>query len=379
VAGSSEPRTTTFGTQSLEAWAFVRRTLDDLTEVVRADAESELELIEGLRALARVSALASEVALDVDPDKPWFFDMNSPARLVGGPNPDGEYHLAMIDGADGRAYRVRGQRGSASYLGFQVLAGRGMTPRRMAAYVSDRDPSLGLADDGTFSFVLAAEQPSAEVLRGGPWVPIPDDASAVVVRQYIADRRSERPAVLAIDSLRRAGRPALPTDAAIAQALTAMAWTTVKLITLHRTIEPGLLEQPNRLVTASAADLGAADTTPDNLYMLGTFRLAADEALVLEIEPPRSRYWSITLENVWHECIEPRRRPSSVTNATAMPQRDGNVRIVVAATDPGMANWLDTGSRHRGWIVLRWLDNPTPPPVATHVVPLTELTERSAL
>jgi hypothetical protein len=36
------------------------------------------------------------------------------------------------------------------------------------------------------------------------------------------------------------------------------------------------------LVTAAAADLGAADTTPDNLYMIGTFRLEPDQALVLD-------------------------------------------------------------------------------------------------
>jgi hypothetical protein len=95
---------------------------------------------------------------------------------------------------------------------------------------------------------------------------------------------------------------------------------------------------------------------------------------VMEIEPPGGRYWSVTLENVWHECIEPRRRPSSVTNATAMPDEDGKVRLVIGATDPGWANWLDTGGRHRGWICVRWLDNPDAPPVTTRVAPLSELT-----
>ena len=70
---------------------------------------------------------------------------------------------------------------------------------------------------------------------------------------------------------------------------------------------------PSILVTAEAAQLGAADTTPDNLYMIGTFRLAPDEALVLDLEPPDTRYWSVTLENIWHECIDPRRRTSSAT------------------------------------------------------------------
>ncbi|MGZ4729362.1 MAG: hypothetical protein ACXWB2_16740, partial [Acidimicrobiales bacterium] len=157
------------GVKALEAWALVRRMLDDMTAMVQADAEDELELLEGLRVLGRATALCSELSLDVDGESPWFFSMNTEARLIGGPNPDGEYHLAMIDGA--HRYRVSGRRGTVCYLGFQVLAGTGLTPRRMAAYVSDTD--LRFADGDRFEFVLAADEPSAEELGGVPWVSIP--------------------------------------------------------------------------------------------------------------------------------------------------------------------------------------------------------------
>ncbi len=66
--------------------------------------------------------------------------------------------------------------------------------------------------------------------------------------------------------------------------------------------------------------------------------------------PPDTRYWSVTLENIWHECIDPRRRRSSITNAGAVADADGTVRIVIAATDPDVDNWLDTGGRHRGFV-----------------------------
>jgi hypothetical protein len=354
---------------ALEAWRFVRQMLDDLTKSVEADAETELEVLEGIRVLARATALCSELSLDIDPEAPWFFSMNTHARLIGGPAPDGEYFLAMIDGR--HRYRVRGRRGTTAYLGFQVLAGTGLTPRRMGAYVSDRD--LSLADDGSFALVLATERPSAAELAGDPWVPIPADSSAILVREYIADRATEIPAGLAIESLDPAGPPPVPTDEGLAEQLTGMGWTIAKLATLHQTIKPELLELPNRLVTSEAAELGAADTTPDNLYMIGTFRLEPDQALVLDLEPPDSRYWSVTLENIWHECIDPHRRPSSLTNAAAVTDREGKARIVIAATDPGADNWLDTGGRHRGFVTVRWLDNPESPPVTTRVLPLTEV------
>ena len=121
------------------------------------------------------------------------------------------------------------------------------------------------------------------------------------------------------------------TDSELADQFTAMAWTLMKLATLHRTIKPELLDNPNTLLTAEAADLGAADTTPDNLYMMGTFRLDPGQALVLDIEPPDTRYWNVTLENIWHECLEPRRRHSSVTNRAVQPDADGRVRIAISA------------------------------------------------
>jgi hypothetical protein len=47
---------------------------------------------------------------------------------------------------------------------------------------------------------------------------------------------------------------------------------------------------------------------------------------------------------------------------------DGSVRVVVAAMDPGSGNWLDTGGRHRGFILFRWLDNPVAPDVKATVI-----------
>jgi hypothetical protein len=241
----------------------------------------------------------------------------------------------------------------------------------MAAYVSDRD--LDVADGGTFTFVLAVEEPPTNELKGDAWVAIPEDASAIVVREYIADRTAEVTAELTIETLDPPALPVPPTDSTLAEQFTGMAWTMAKLTTLHRTIRPDLLAAPNQLVTAEAADLGAANTTPDNLYMIGTFRLADDEALVIELEPPDTRYWSVTVENIWHECIDPRRRHSHITIAGAVRGGDGNVQLVVSATEPRVDNWLDTGRRHRGFIVVRWLDNPGAPQVTTRVLPLAAL------
>jgi hypothetical protein len=348
------------------AWQFFQQMLADVTKIVTEDAESERELLEGLRVIARVSSLCSQLSVEADPDRPSFFDMCSPTRMIGGPNPDGNYYLAMIRGD--RRYRITGTRGTSAYLGFQILAGTGLTPRRMANYVSDADLALQPGGcGGEFALVLSAEKPAEPAdLAGAQWVKIPGDASSVVVREYIGDPASEQLATMRIEAL-DPGPVAPLTDTELADQFTAMAWTLMKLVTLHRTIKPELLNTPNTLLTAEAADLGAADTTPDNLYMMGTFRLDPDQALLLDIEPPATRYWNVTLENIWHECLEPRRRHSSVTNRAVQPDADGRVRIAISAEDFGFGHWLDTGGRRRGFVVVRWLDNPSPPNVSVSV------------
>jgi hypothetical protein len=341
------------------AWQFYQQMLTNVTNIVTEDAENERELLEGLRVIARVSSLCAQMSVESDPSRPAFFDMCSDARMIGGPNPDGNYFLAMIRGD--RRYRITGARGTTAYLGFQILAGAGLTPRRMSNYVSDSDLKLS---SGEFALVLSADEPAE--LAGAQWVRIPDDASSVVVREYIGDRAAEELATLSIEALNPDPVTAL-TDEELAGQFTAMAWSLMKLTTLHRTIKPDLLNNPNTLLTAEAADLGAADTTPDNLYMMGTFRLDPDQALVLDIEPPDTRYWNVTLENIWHECLEPRRRHSSVTSHGVAPDADGRVRIAISAQDFGFGHWLDTGGRHRGFVVVRWLDNPKPPAVTVSV------------
>ena len=349
--------------KTVEAWAFVQKMIGDITNIVAADAENERELIEGLGVVSRVTALCSELTVEADPDLPWFFDMCSPTRLVGGPNPDGRYLLAMIRGD--RSYRVTGTRGTTAYLGVQVLAGTGMTPRRMAAYVSDTDLTL---NDGGFALVFSATEPvSGRARRSAVGA---DPGGCDVDRRPRVHRRRRRRALR--DAAHRPPRPPNPpqpiTDDEAAEQFTAMAWTIMKLTTLHRTIKPELLDAAQHpRHRGGRRSRVRADTTPDNLYMIGTFRLATDESLVLEFEPPDTRYWNVTLENIWHECLEPRRRHSSVTNKGVTPDADGVVRIAIGANDFGHGHWLDTGGRHRGFVVLRWLDNPDPPKVSVEV------------
>src|ERR1700761_154891 len=181
-------------TKSAQAWEFVQQTISDITRIIAEDAENEQELLEGMRAIARASSLCAQLSVEADPFQPRFFDMCSPTRMVGGPNPDGSYYLAMIRGD--RRYRITGTRGTSAYLGFQILAGTGLTPRRMSNYVSDTQLDW---TTGQFELLLSSDEPAD--LDGAHWVNIPQDASSVVVREYIGDRSSEELATMKIEAL----------------------------------------------------------------------------------------------------------------------------------------------------------------------------------
>ena len=94
--------------KTVEAWNFVQKMVGDITGIVTEDAENERELLEGLGVISRVTALCSELTVEADPELPWFIDMCSPTRLVGGPNPDGRYLLAMIRGDRATGSPARG-------------------------------------------------------------------------------------------------------------------------------------------------------------------------------------------------------------------------------------------------------------------------------
>jgi len=99
--------------KTLEAWRFVQQVLADMTQTVIDDALDERELLEGLRVIAKATGLCTELAVEADGERPRLFDMCSDTRMIGGPNPDGRYLLAMIRGD--RTYRVTGTRGSTAY------------------------------------------------------------------------------------------------------------------------------------------------------------------------------------------------------------------------------------------------------------------------
>ena len=317
-------------------------------EMVLNDARTEQEAVEGMRWLLRTVAMSVEVAADANPRRPHFQRMDTLVRKVGGDNPDAEYEFAAIDGQ--YDYKITGNIGSVRYLGFTFNAGQGTTPRRQFAYLSDQ--TLELDQDGNFTLILSQEPTDTS----GQWIQIPDDASGILVRQYIANRKKEELATLNIDILGSPIQFSPVTDQEIADAIIGTSYAFLSLTTLHHRVLPELMEKTNVFIEATSDSLGGAISGNDNLYMIGSYQLADDEALIMLVQPPKTRYWNIALESRWHETADYLHRPTSMTLDEVNYNEDGSVEFIVAHKDPGHPNWLDTSGHNFGFITLRWLD-----------------------
>ena len=114
--------------------------------------------------------------------------------------------------------------------------------------------------------------------------------------------------------------------------------------------------------------MGAA---AENRPVIGRWELAPDEALILEVEPPRGVYWSYSLGNPWWETIDYGRHQSSLNGHQAVVDADGKVRVVRRERDPGVANWLDTAGFSNGMMILRCVRTETAPSPTSTVVSST--------
>jgi hypothetical protein len=317
----------------------------------RADMDA-LGVAEGYRHLTHLLGYAFDLYLEGDAERPVFTPLASPTRKMLGDNVDSLYHFAPLRGD--RRYRIRGRRGNEVYLAFCVYGGKpdGEWSERVVANLSQRD--MHCEADGSFEITLAAEPPSS-----GDAITLGPDAVCVIVRQYFLDRTDLRPAHFVIEALDSAPAPPPLDDATLARRLGAVATfvrETIQFAPLPSGLPPNLLGPPMPW-NPNVPGWG----TPDNVYSLGLFRLADDEALVIEGRSPRCVYFGAQLWNRYMQSLDYRYHRVSLNASEIVFEPDGSFRLVVAPRDPGLPNWLDTAGHREGVVFCRWLQAEAPP------------------
>jgi hypothetical protein len=335
------------------------RMLAKLPEDQRNDPQVQQEV--GRLALEALTSQALD-ALAGDPDHPVFMPQIGQVLNVGQPNADTVYRTARVR-PDG-VYRLRGERGSLRLFnvsqsppspgepGFKPEGG----PR----------PRYELADvrvdaDGRFDVILSAERPKG---YAGDWWKLEPTTTRLLVRMVSADWAKEQNPTLTIERLDAPASRPRPSAAELEQRLRRLPGA-VNFIALLFVDHVEKLRQEgfvNKLKVFGISQ--TAGLLTGQSYYEGAYELSDDEALIIETPvPAKCGYRSLILTNDLYETTDWYNNHSSLNDAQAGVDKDGVLRIVVSAKDPGVPNWLDTAGYPTGLIQGRWADcdaTPTP-------------------
>jgi len=350
------------------AWREFCRSLEVAGDMVLSRApDHPIDRAEGVRYVTRLARMAFKLCLEHgDPAAPRLIQYMDPTQKFGVDNPDQLYQWARIS-AD-YDYRLHGPRGTVSYIGIGVYGGSaGGGGRRTIAHTNSTKLELG--SSGELDVVLSAEP------QPGNWMRLEPGTTTMIVRQTRNDVERE---VLADLRLERIDAPPLPpplSSAQVVKGLDRAAKQILGTIQVFADLADRWRERPNYLHPSDVKMAEQSFGDPDIYYMGGYWRLADDEALVIDFTPPRCVYWGFLLCNYWTESLEYRYRRVSTNKHRARYRSDGSVRIVIAHDDPALpdVDWMDTEGHREGTMTLRWLLSDSTPIPSPRVVKWCDL------
>ena len=343
-------------------------TLKKAGEVILRDASpaDPLSRAEGFRYLSRITrAIVEAFVENSDPRAPVLFRPVHETAKMGADNPDNYYQYATIGGD--YEYRLHGTRGTINYLGFGTYKGNyglgGGTGE--TGYLDGRD--LSVNTDGSLEVIISARK------HPGNWLPMTPETSSLIVRQTFADRKSETIARLNIERIGSDGKPTPVTPEKIEEGLTMSSRIVLGAATMFTNWAEGFSKHANELPRFDPAVSLAAMGDPNICYYHSYWRLAPDQALVIDVTPPLCEAWNFQLNNHWMESLDYRFYPVWINQHTAKYRSDGSVRIVVSNRNPGVDNWVDTVGHGLGTMLLRWVRAKDHPQPRTRVVSLDQV------
>ncbi|HUH37756.1 MAG TPA: hypothetical protein VL027_07415 [Spongiibacteraceae bacterium] len=323
----------------------------------------DLDVSEGYRYLTRLMRMGFEMILEYgDPAAPALLYQN-PTLKSGGDNPDNMYYWGRIRGRYN--YRLEIQLQPNVDLSICVYAG-GLNKGGGRRTVSElRLKDIKPDQNGRVSITLSQQR------QPGYWMALSEDASTVLIRETVGDRRNARPStfVLHNDS---GGKPQPMTPLHLAKVLRSVAGFVTYSINFFVDMVETWRRQPNRFFESDSAT--ANSTFGDSRYQYPScyFQLEDGEALLVAFTAPADCFWSVVLSNHWFESLDYLHYDIHVNPLLASFAPGEPVRIVVASQDPGWPGWywLDTTGHSQGIVNVRFVDAPPQPLPGTRVVAL---------
>ena len=327
------------------------------------DAAATLDI--AIAQWTRSLAFAEVVKHPADPVILWATDDTSRSWLghtlggvgTSGDNPDNIYRMGYIEG--GGRYELLGQfypDSRPTQLLIEVDGGDMTNPGKMMGsapntpqhdihsngLLSDRD--LVVAPDGSFRITVGG------VADGPNHLAIPDSGPcAIGARDVLADwkLRPTRMRLRRLDKVAVApfGLPELRQMVIADLAGYIHFWAHFPDIWMGG-LKPNTHSQPSPRPGGWGFVAGL------------NFQLGPDEGLLVTTSPGQANYTGFQVNNPWMIAPDARTRQVCLNNTQSTPNPDGTVTYLLAKSDPGIANWLDTAGMRDGLAILRWQQVP---------------------
>jgi len=322
-------------------------------------------------ALSAVAA-ASLDALASDPEHPVFVPQLNNYLTIGQPNADTNYRSAKI--TPGGVYRLRGRRGSMNQAS---ISESGPRPKQVAGSVNLGKPrpvhdlnALKVDAEGRYDVILSITRPEGYT---GDWWQLDSTTNMLLVRMVGSEWGREVEPTLSIERLDVPATRPRPTAATLVASLRSIP-------TSSNFIAPLLVDRPQKLRAEGYVnklkdvDFSQMGGLAGQYYYEGVYELTDDEALIVETKlPEHCNYRSLILTNDIYETTDWYNNPSSLNGAQSAADKDGTLRIVVSARDPGVPNWLDTAGFSTGVIQGRWMECSSKPVPSVRKVALVDV------
>ena len=323
--------------------------------VVPGPGMTDDDVAEGFRNLTHILQSALYSHQELDPLRPVFHRIVSPTRSFTGDNADAVYFETPV--AAGHEYVVRGNLAGAVYTSFTMEAGA--ADGAYATHTSGvlRDDDMDVAPDGAYTIRLGGAPSDRN------WLAVPEGGGRITTRHYFewpvsAAAAQDLHVPLAIECIDRPPAPPRWGDERVAAALQRVI-THVRTKTIANPAPapdvdiPFVSRVPNEF-RPPVVPGNLAFAAFDAAYAMAPFLIGDDEALVVRGRWPECRFANLCLWNRWSQMYDYVNRQVSRNRANTVLDPDGGYTLVLAHTDPGHPNWIDTEGRNLGTMFFRF-------------------------
>ena len=364
-----------------KAWIEAQEAAIETVRTAEAVPRTDTDVAEGYRWITRISSLAQEWFIEKsDPLHPQLFQSQSEYRKLLVDNPDTRYAFSAID--DSKTYRLVGTRGEAAYVGltFGTPIGKGAVGGRTGTTVQAHVDQFDLGPNGEVDILIVPEGQAADYQVDNV-ILVPPGTGQLAVRETFFDRVNDKPADLRIELVGEVPPPILGVEEIAGKlefAALFVQFVAATAVNMWHDTEGNV----NRLGgTAGSEHVSAQEdevrshSNAEMTYHGGRWVLGEDEALVVTVHNPPNEflYWGLTTASAWMESLDYRYTTTCLNNHTAERSADGDWRLVISPRDPGVANWIDTGGRKEGYMIVRWVLADHPPHPTCELVPIDSL------